>query len=83
LLPALGGVLAYGPGPPVDLIPYFLGLMAWAGLAFVAVFLSPFTALLRRLRRIRGASPQENKSAPTASPESELSAQSNQDRVQG
>jgi hypothetical protein len=44
------GVLAYGPGPPIDLIPYFLGLAAWAGFAFLAILLSPLTALLRRLR---------------------------------
>jgi hypothetical protein len=47
------GVLAYGPGPGVELIPYFLGLVAWAGLAVAAVLLSPITALLRRLRRGR------------------------------
>lgn len=45
------GVLAYGPGPPIDLIPYFLGLAAWAGFAFIAILLSPLTALLRLLRR--------------------------------
>jgi len=50
LLPMPAGVLAYGPGPPIDLIPYFLGLAAWAGFAFVAILLSPLTALLRRLR---------------------------------
>jgi hypothetical protein len=44
-------VLAYGPGPPIDLIPYFLGLAAWVGFAFVAILLSPLTALLRFLRR--------------------------------
>lgn len=44
-------VLAYGPGPPIDLIPYFLGLAAWVGFAFLALLMSPLTALLRFFRR--------------------------------
>jgi len=60
-------VLAYGPGPPVDLIPYFLALAAWAGMAFVAILLSPLTALLRRIRRLLGISPHEQKSAQNPS----------------
>ena len=50
-----GGLLAYGPAPGLELIPYFLGLLAWAGLAIGAVLLSPITALLRRLRKTREA----------------------------
>ena len=50
-----GGVLAYGPAPGLELIPYFLGLLAWAGLAIGAVLLSPISALLRRLRRSKEA----------------------------
>jgi hypothetical protein len=49
------GLLAYGPLPGVEFIPQFLALLAWAGLAFTAVLLAPFTALLRWLRRVRGA----------------------------
>lgn len=45
-----GGLWAYGPAPGVELIPYFLGLAAWVGMAFLAVLLAPFSALLRRLR---------------------------------
>jgi hypothetical protein len=45
-----GGLWAYGPAPGVELIPYFLGLSAWIGMAFLAVLLAPFSALLRRLR---------------------------------
>ena len=63
--PAPGVVLAYGPGPPVDLIPYFLALAGWAGLALAAVLLSPLTALIRFLRRIRGAPPDRPKRAPS------------------
>jgi hypothetical protein len=59
-------VFAYGPGPGLEFIPYFLGLLAWAGFAFVAVLLSPITALLRRLRRGRGAPPPET---PAREPE--------------
>jgi hypothetical protein len=45
-----GGLWAYGPAPGVELIPYFLGLAAWMGMAFLAVLWAPFSALLRRLR---------------------------------
>ena len=48
-----GALLAYGPAPGVELIPYFLGLLAWAGLALGAVCLWPITAFLRRLRKGR------------------------------
>ena len=41
------GLFAYGPAPGVELIPYFLGLLAWVGLALGAIILSPLTALLR------------------------------------
>ena len=50
-LPAPAGVLAYGPAPDAELIPYFLGLLTWAGFALAAVLLWPVSALLRRLRR--------------------------------
>jgi len=50
VLPLSGGLWAYGPAPGVELIPYFLGLAAWVGMAFLAVLLAPFSALLRRLR---------------------------------
>ncbi len=58
------GLLAYGPAPGVELIPYFLGLLAWVGLALGAILLSPLTALLRLLRRARGAAPAEPPSQP-------------------
>ncbi len=64
-------LLAYGPAPGMELIPYFLGLAAWAGLAFLAILLSPFTALIRRLR---GA-----KKSETAQTDSEAEAISRQD----
>ena len=62
-LPAVFGLFAYGPAPGIELIPYFLGLLAWMGLALGAVLLSPITALLRFFRRGRGAPPP----APPAS----------------
>jgi hypothetical protein len=60
----LRGLLAYGPAPGVELIPYFLGLLTWVGLAFAAILLSPITALLRRLRRDKGAPQAEGRSEP-------------------
>jgi hypothetical protein len=50
LLPISSGLWAYGPAPGVELIPYFLGLAAWVGMAFLAILWAPFSALLRRLR---------------------------------
>jgi hypothetical protein len=43
----------------MELIPYFLGLLALLGSALAAVLLSPLTALLRLFRRRRGAAPAE------------------------
>jgi len=43
--------LAYvGPGPGLELVPYFFSLFLWVGLAMGAVLLWPFQALIRRLR---------------------------------
>ena len=42
--------LAYvGPGPGVELIPYFYSLLAWVGLALGSVFLWPIHALFLHL----------------------------------
>jgi hypothetical protein len=48
-----GCLFAYGSVPGVELIPYFLALLAWVGMALAAIFLSPFTALIRRLRKTK------------------------------
>jgi hypothetical protein len=45
-------LVAYSPGPGLELIPYFLALLSWAGLALAAIFLAPITAFVRRLCRI-------------------------------
>ena len=70
-LPVLD-LFAYGPVPGVELIPYFLALLAWVGFAFGAILLSPLTALLRLFRRARRTPPAQPASeAKTASvPES-------------
>jgi hypothetical protein len=39
----------------MELIPYFLAMLAWAGLAVLGILLSPFSALVRRLRGRRPA----------------------------
>lgn len=78
-VPVFGVVLGYGPAPGVELIPYFLGLLAWAGLALSAVFLSPLTALLRRLRKRAGAPPPEARSEPTNAPVPESSGDGTRD----
>jgi hypothetical protein len=73
--PSFSPVLAYGPAPGVELIPYFLGMVAWVGLAFATVLLWPFAALLRRFRRARRA-PE-----PHPTPTSESSGQASHDPV--
>jgi hypothetical protein len=59
LPPAGGGLWAYGPVPGIELIPYFLGLAAWVGLALLAVLSAPFSALLRRLRGTKSDPPPD------------------------
>jgi hypothetical protein len=54
--PLVAGLFAYGPVPGLELIPYFLGLLAWLGMAVVAVAWSPLAALWRRVRGKRGPS---------------------------
>lgn len=62
VLPA--ALVAYSPGPGLELIPYFAGLVTWAGLAFAAIFLSPVIAFVRRLGRMwRGAAADAPKNA--------------------
>jgi hypothetical protein len=51
------GLFAYGPVPGIELIPYFLALLAWVGLALGSILLSPITALLRLFRRRRAPQP--------------------------
>lgn len=62
---AAGGLFAYGPAPGLEFITYFLGLVAWVGMALAAVLLAPLSALLRRLRRGRKA-PDEQGPQPKA-----------------
>ncbi len=45
-------MLAYiGPGPGLELLPQFLALLGFAGMALLGVLLWPITALRRLLRR--------------------------------
>jgi hypothetical protein len=67
--PWLDALLAYGPVPGVELIPYFLGLLAWVALAIGSILLSPLSALLRRLRRGKSAPPAEPESHSLTAPE--------------
>lgn len=78
---ASSGVFAYGPAPGVELIPYFLGLLAWAGLAFTTILLWPLSALLRRFRKAKRAPESDPKSEPIAAPAAESSGKGSHDRV--
>jgi hypothetical protein len=44
-----------GPGPGMELMPFFQSLVVWIGLGFGAALLWPVQALISRLRRGRGA----------------------------
>jgi hypothetical protein len=65
-------VLAYGPAPGLELIPYFLALLAWVGMALLAVLLSPIRAMIRRLRGTGSSPPARDagEPAPASQPES-------------
>jgi hypothetical protein len=80
-LPGAAGVLAYGPGPGLEFIPYFLGLLTWAGLALAAVLLAPVSALLRRLRKGRGARRAEPGSPSTTASVPESPGEGSHDRA--
>jgi len=45
-----------GPGPGMEMVPFFQSLLVWIGLGFGAAMLWPVQALLSRLRR--GRTPQ-------------------------
>lgn len=63
LLLAASPALAYvGPGAGLELVGYFMALLATVGVAFLSIFLYPFYALIRFLRG--DASPSGAASAP-------------------
>jgi hypothetical protein len=70
-------VFAYGSLPGIELIPYFLALLAWVGMALAAIFISPFTSLIRRLRKPKN-SPVPN---PPAEAEKTLSTETCADEI--
>jgi hypothetical protein len=57
-----------GPGGGLEFIPYFMAMLAWGGMALLAVLLWPFTTLLRRLRGTRKE--RGNEPADTGTPSS-------------
>jgi len=74
-------LLVYGPAPGVELIPQFLALLAWVGMAFLAVLRAPLSALLRRLRR--SGKPPASPTEPSIPSPPESSGEGNPDRVGG
>ncbi len=74
-------VLAYvGPGSGLELIPYFLGLLAWAGVALGAVLMWPISMLFRRLRRARGDRKDEVRNEPMTANVPESPGEGSQDK---
>jgi hypothetical protein len=80
-LPESAHLLAYGPAPGVELIPYFLGLLGWVGLAFATVLLWPLSALLRRFRRSSRAGEAEPSNEPLTASVPKSSGQGSHDTV--
>lgn len=75
LLLGAGEAMAYvGPGTGLEFIPYFMSLLVWAGVAFSAVLLWPFYALVRRIRGTKGQ--LKNPPAPAAQEPEEAGADS-------
>jgi hypothetical protein len=72
-------IWAYGPMPGIELIPYFLGLLAWVGLALAGIFRLPIAALVRWVRSRSGTSRQQ--AAPLAAPALESAGEGNCDHV--
>jgi hypothetical protein len=77
-LPSVFGLFAYGPAPGIELIPYFLALLAWVGVALGSILLAPITALLRLFRSRRRAAPPEPASAPQPASVPESPGEGNQ-----
>ena len=78
-VPAVFGLFAYGPAPGIELIPYFLALLAWLGLALGSILMSPITALLRLFRKGRGAPQPQAASEPKTESVPESPGEGNQD----
>jgi hypothetical protein len=78
-LPTVLGLFGYGPAPGVELIPYFLALLAWLGLALGSILMSPITAMLRFFRKGRGVPPPQAASEPKTEAVPESQGEGNQD----
>ncbi len=81
LFPSAFGAVLYGPMPGVEFLTQFFQLLAFVGLAVAAVLTAPIYALLRRLRRGRGAPPAAPPEEPTTAPVPEPSDEGSRDRV--
>jgi hypothetical protein len=68
LTPCHSPLLAYGPVPGIELIPYFLALLGWIVLAVFGVFFSPIMALIRRIRGVKPPANPDQKSTPPPPP---------------
>ena len=55
-------------GPSPDFIPYFLGMLAWAGTALVAILAWPLSILIGRFRETGGEGPPEGINQPATGP---------------
>jgi hypothetical protein len=68
LSPCHASLLAYGPMPGMEFIPYFLAMVAWVVLAIFGIFFSPITSLFRRLRRGKRTAQPDGKVDPATVP---------------
>ena len=85
VLVAPSPVLAYvGPGAGLELVGYFMGLLAWVAVAFGSILLWPLTNLIRRWRgKAEIKDEPKNETAAPGSPESPLQVHDPAQKSQG
>jgi hypothetical protein len=73
-------LIAYGPAPGMELIPYFLAMLAWAGLAVLSIVAWPFVKAWRRIRGKRAEAVEMPAAPPAANPPVPADAQKTTDQ---
>lgn len=62
-----GTASAYvGPGPGMEMIPYFMSLLVWAGVAMGGALLWPVSAFISRFRKPRAPTLPDSSQQPAA-----------------
>ncbi len=71
----VNGVFAYaGPGAGLELVAYFMSLLVWVGTAFLAIFMYPIYALIKRIRGGKKPVPGASAASPAPVPQASETA---------